>query len=210
MSRVGETPVWWRPISHGYSTEVATVERSSRTRYAVLGMLTVEPMSGYDLRATIDRTVGHFWHEGYGRLYPTLKDLTAEGLVEGRTEPGRGPRRTVHRLTDTGWAELRRWLGTPPGPPQHGRDDLLLQVFFARHAPHGVLAEHVRRRREVTAALLDRYEAIEAELRRDASPDAPAWLLTVRHGVHLARASLAWCDEALDVLTAFETQEVAG
>ena len=169
MSRVGETPVWWRPISHGYSTEVATVERSSRTRYAVLGMLTVEPMSGYDLRATIDRTVGHFWHEGYGRLYPTLKELTAEGLVEGRTEPGRGPRRTVHRLTDTGWAELRRWLGTPP---------------IAWRTVLGV--------------------------RRDASPDAPAWLLTVRHGVHLARASLAWCDEALDVLTAFETQEVAG
>lgn len=175
-------------------------DRESRTRYAVLGMLTIEPMSGYDLRATIERTVGHFWREGYGRLYPTLKELVAEGLVDGRAEDGRGPRRTVHHLTDAGWAELRRWLATPPGPSQPGRDDLLLQVFFARHAAPGVLVEHVRRRREVTAALLARYEAIELELRRDGSPDAPAWLLTVRHGIHLARASVAWCDEAVAVL----------
>lgn len=182
-----------------------TAERAARTRYAVLGMLTIEPMSGYDLRATIERTVGHFWREGYGRLYPTLQELTAEGLVEGRTEPGRGPRRTVHRLTDAGWAELRRWLATPPGPPQPGRDDLLLQVFFARHAPAGTLVEHLRRRRETTAALLQRYETIEAELRDDPSADAPAWLLTVRHGVLLARASLAWCDEAVAVLGSVTT-----
>lgn len=186
-----------------------TAERESRTRYAVLGMLTIEPMSGYDLRATIEQTVGHFWREGYGRLYPTLKELTAEGLVEGRPEQGRGPRRTVHRLTDAGWSELRRWLATPPGPSQPGRDDLLLQVFFARHAPAGTLVEHVRRRREVTAALLDRYESIEAGLRQETSADAPGWLLTARHGVLLARASLAWCDEAIAVLGGAATRRTA-
>ncbi len=175
-------------------------ERESRTRYVVLGMLTIEPMSGYDLHETIERTVGHFWKEGYGRLYPTLTALTAEGLVEGRVTQGRGPRRTIHHLTDAGWNELRRWLATHPGPPQPGRDDLLLQIFFARHADAGPLAHSVRRRREVTVGLLTRYEAIEAELRRDPSPDASAWWLTVRHGIHLARASIAWCDEALDML----------
>ncbi|MBC7292064.1 MAG: PadR family transcriptional regulator [Actinotalea sp.] len=181
-------------------------DRKARTRYAVLGMLTIEPMSGYDLAATIDRTIGHFWREGYGRLYPTLKELTAQGLVVGRAESGRGPRRTVHQLTEAGWAELRRWLATPPGPPQAGRDDLLLQVFFARHAPAGVLADHVRRRREVTAALLARYEEIASHLRADPSPDARGWHLTVRHGIHLAGASIAWCDEALEVLGGSEPE----
>ncbi len=174
--------------------------RESRTRYAVLGMLTIEPMSGYDLHKTIERTLGHFWREGYGRLYPTLKALTAEGLVVTRADQRGGPRRNTHHLTDAGWDELRRWLATPPGSPHAGRDDLLLQVFFARHAGAGVLTEHVRRRREVTADLLARYEAIEDELLRDPSPDAPAWWLTLRHGIHLARASIAWCDEALEVL----------
>jgi hypothetical protein len=63
------------------------------------------------------------------------------------------------------------------------------------------MTEHVRQRRELTAGLLARYEEIEAELRRDSSPDAPAWWLTVRHGIHLSRASIAWCDEALGTLT---------
>ncbi len=176
-------------------------ERESRTRYAVLGMLTIEPMSGYDLHETIERTVGHFWREGYGRIYPTLKTLTADGLVEGRAEQRRGPRRTVYQLTDAGWKQLRCWLATPPGPPQSGRDDLLLQVFFARHAGAGVMAEHVRQRQELMTSLLSRYEAIEAEVRQDSSPDAPAWWLTVRHGILLTRASIAWCDEALGTLT---------
>lgn len=175
-------------------------DQGSRTRYAVLGMLTIEPMSGYDLRATIERTVGHFWREGYGRLYPTLKELVAEGLVAAHAEDGKGPRRTVHHLTDAGWDELRRWLASPPGPPQPGRDDLLLRLFFSRHAAPGVLAEHVRQRRSLTVALLERYEAIERELSQDGSADAPAWLLTVRHGIHLARASVAWSDEAIALL----------
>lgn len=166
----------------------------------VLGMLTLEPMSGYDLHERIEGSVGHFWREGYGRLYPVLKQLMAEGLVTGRTEAGRGPSRTVHELTPAGWDELHRWLASPPEDPTATRDELLLRVFFSRHAGGDVVAEQVGRRRAATAELLAGYEAIEQELREDDSPDALAWLLTVRHGTHLARASIAWCDEALDLL----------
>ncbi|WP_279637931.1 PadR family transcriptional regulator [Corallococcus aberystwythensis] len=44
-------------------------------------MLCREPMSGYDLRSTIERSVGHFWQESYGNLYPTLERMAEERLV---------------------------------------------------------------------------------------------------------------------------------
>jgi len=64
--------------------------RESKSRYAVLGALSLEPMSGYQIKEVLSHSVGHFWNEGYGRIYPTLKQLAAAGLVTGRVEPGAG------------------------------------------------------------------------------------------------------------------------
>ncbi|MDH3629255.1 MAG: PadR family transcriptional regulator, partial [Acidobacteriota bacterium] len=46
-------------------------DRSS-SRYAVLGILTLEPMSGYDIKKFIETSVAHFWRESYGNIYPLL------------------------------------------------------------------------------------------------------------------------------------------
>ena len=84
--------------------------------------------------ARLTRT--HFWSEGYGQIYPTLKQLASAGVVTSRVEPGRGkPDRHVYTLTPTGRDELRRWLARPAESMQAGRSELLLKIFFGRHAP---------------------------------------------------------------------------
>ncbi len=176
--------------------------RESKSRYAILGALTIEPMSGYQIREVIGRTIGHFWHEGYGQIYPTLKQLSAAGLVTSRVEPGRGtPDRHVYSLTEPGWAELRRWLVRPVESHQPGRSELLLKLFFGQHAPKSTSLEHLHRHRQLLLAMVAQYEAIEVELNAETSPDQPYWLLTLRHGLHVERASLAWCNESIHRLT---------
>ena len=64
--------------------------RSSQTRTAVLGALTVEPMTGYALRAVIRDVLGHFWSESFGQIYPALAELEGEGLVERTGSPRTG------------------------------------------------------------------------------------------------------------------------
>lgn len=174
--------------------------RESRTGYAVLGALTLEPMSGYRLRSVLEQSVGHFWRESYGQLYPTLRRLAAEGLVA--TE-GRG-RARVHRLTDAGWRELEAWLERPVTGHEPTRDELLLKVFLGRHAGPGVTAAHVAARRRVLDGLLRSFQSTDAELAVDSSPDAPYWRLTVRHGIAMTRALRDWCDEALHTLETLE------
>ena len=56
--------------------------RISRTRFAVLGSLTLGDRSGYDLKREIERRMSAFWAESVGQIYPTLKHLQNEGLVE--------------------------------------------------------------------------------------------------------------------------------
>jgi len=50
-------------------------------------------------------------------------------------------------------------------------------------------------------ALIAQYEAIETELKAQNDPDQPYWLITLGHGLHVSRASLAWCDESINRLS---------
>ena len=52
----------------------------------MLGLLSLQPMSDYMIRKRISYSIGHFWHGTYGHIYPTLKQLEAQGLVSHRAE----------------------------------------------------------------------------------------------------------------------------
>ena len=182
--------------------------RESKSRYAILGALTIEPMSGYQIKELIGRTIGHFWNEGYGQIYPTLKSLASAGLVSSRVEPGDGkPDSHIYTLTDAGWEELSHWLSRPVESNQPGRSELLLKLFFGRHAPAGTNLDHLRRHHQLLGALIAQYEAMEVELAAEDDPDQPYWLITLRHGLHVARASRAWCEETIDRLSQLDEEQ---
>ena len=103
---------------------------SGATPNALLGLLSLGPMSGYDIRQLIPRSIGHFWSESYGQIYPGLKRLAAAGLVAKKTERKKGsPDRHVYSLTADGREQLRRWLKLPVAE-EVPRNELLLKLFF--------------------------------------------------------------------------------
>ena len=59
----------------------------NKTRFAVLGLLSIRPMSGYDLKHTIEASTRNFWNESYGQIYPALRALADAGLVMRQPEP---------------------------------------------------------------------------------------------------------------------------
>lgn len=175
------------------------MSRQQTTELAVLGALSVQPMSGYAVRAAITETLGHFWSESFGQIYPTLARLEAEALVvrdaDGKTSG------STFRLTPSGRERLVDLLREPitAAPPRNGT---LLRLFFG-----GLLGvEECRailsgaRSRAVTqlAALDAIRHGLEAETAVD--PDARYRLVTVLAGQHSARAAIAWADEALALL----------
>ena len=102
--------------------------RTNKTRFAVLGILTNGPMAGYDIKRNYDKGPSHFWREGFGQIYPILRKLTTEGLVEKRVEFHEGkPARKLYELTDKGWQTLREWLAVPP------EDQLLHRLRIRKH-----------------------------------------------------------------------------
>jgi DNA-binding PadR family transcriptional regulator len=64
-------------------------------RQAILGFLSIRPLSGYDLKRTFDQSVRHFWSADQAAIYRMLGELEADGLVEyeriaQETRPDRG------------------------------------------------------------------------------------------------------------------------
>lgn len=188
---------------------------SSRTDYVILGLLSIEAhQSGYEMRKTIQGSVGYFWSESYGQLYPTLKRLTAEGLIapsrraaKGRAAKGRGGRQE-YSLTAAGHARLKEWLALPyrPDPP---RDEFLLKLFFGREAGPGVAVAHVRRFQEEYRQALALIEEIGrvGTAKNAEHPHFRFWNLTLEYGVARMRAELEWSKHALKVLEEMEKGE---
>ena len=104
----------------------------SKTRFAVLGILSYGPMSGYDIKKFYEKNVAGFWSESYGQIYPILKRLATEGLATRSVHKQEGkPDRHIYALTEKGRQELQQWLVEPTG--RHiGRHETLLKLLFGR------------------------------------------------------------------------------
>ena len=176
-----------------------------KTDFALLGLLAHGPLSGSELRDTIEQSIRHFWSESFGQVYPALKRMADEGLVEALPpEPtGRRPR-VRYAITEAGRALLATWFGEPltPQPP---RQELLLKLFFGPLAPPGMLRGQVAAYRDRNRAHLAGLEAAVAEIEASPHPSAPYWKLTARQGIHVLRATIAWAEEALIELDRIES-----
>ena len=70
-------------------------------RYALLALLRVGPLSGYDLQKQFSLSVGHVWHAPDSQIYPELRKMETEGLIEGEDQP-RGQRGHAARVPRDG------------------------------------------------------------------------------------------------------------
>lgn len=174
-------------------------KRTSSSTQVLLGLLSIEPMSGYDLGQTIRSSIGFFWNESFGQIYPNLKKLAAEGLVTSRAERQKGkPDREVYSITAKGRERLRGWLAVEP-QPEIPRNELLLKLFFGPQAEPEALISYVERMAEREGKLLDRFAQIEREglAAVERYPGAPYWRMAARFGELELEAHLRWAEETL-------------
>jgi PadR family transcriptional regulator AphA len=169
---------------------------------SLLGLLSLKPMSGYDMKKFVGESIGHFWNESYGQIYPMLKRLSRQGLVESRLERGKGkPDRNVFSLSPPGRKRLRNWLAMAPrfAPP---RNELLLKLFFGRLGNRSDMIRHVREFRQRHAQLLVQYKQVEKWIWKThpKHPDTPYWLITLAYGRDHSQGMVKWSDQTGRIL----------
>ena len=165
-------------------------------RHALLGFLSIRPLSGYDLKRYFDASVRHFWTADQAAISRALGDLEAEALVRHeRIAQSSRPDRKVFHLTDAGRAALDAWLATPT-PPIPRREPLLVQLFFAGRIAPEALRDLLRAELAATEAELAGFRGIVAAIDAErgsldeATQVGP--LITITNGVRAALAQRDW------------------
>ena len=77
-----------------------------RLRFLILSLLAIKPSHGYELSRRIEEITQGFIRAGPGSVYPTLRELREEGLIEETTLIESGRVRKVYKLTRKGAMDL--------------------------------------------------------------------------------------------------------
>jgi PadR family transcriptional regulator AphA len=176
----------------------------SPTAYVILGFVRTTPKSGYEIKALVDRSTRFFWAASYGQIYPELRRLEEQGLVEGSPAPRDGRKRTVYRITAAGRKELRAWLRKPPRVFET-RDEGLLKLFFAGALPREEAVNTLQVMRERSQHTLARLREVEPKAM--AAGGYP--LMVLRGGIELNEWYSDWCERMQRQLLAEAEEEAS-
>ncbi len=133
-------------MSEELRRELTTLE------YVVLGLISVEPQSGYSIISTLEAGT-HRWSASPGSIYPILKRLEKQGVISGELEIIYETRpRKMYKLTALGERLLDDWIRAPMPMAQllDERDIALIKFLFAEQ----------RLTRDECMAWLDTYESM--------------------------------------------------
>lgn len=191
-------------------------------RYALLALLRVGPLSGYDLKKQFTQSVGHVWHAPDSQIYPELKRMTEAGLLEPESVP-RGPKgsRTLYHVTEAGEDAYADWFARPLDY-QRVRDPASLRAAYLEAATTAQQRRFFEEHERHWQGELDRDQAELDRLRQRSSPSlvrrleklppeeveaTVAWKVFSYEGlVQRAQVELDWARRGLELMRRLETK----
>jgi len=169
--------------------------------HVILGLLSHEELTGYEIKKRMDTTLKYFWGASYGSIYPALNDLVDRGLATKREDTGSKRNKLIYTITESGRDHLKRWL-TVPVEKDEIRYETLLKLFFGNEKGEEQAAIHIEAFEKKIEGelpyLLRAEEALNKSLNEDSAHKY--YLLTVKFGIKTYQTYLEWCKEAKKIL----------
>ncbi len=178
-------------------------------KYILLGLLDYGPMTGYELKQTIDSSTGFFWHAHHSQIYTTLRQMEKDGLLSSVfKQEDDALRRRVYTLTDAGRKMLTDWLDTPMTEVPPLKEDFLVRIFFSgRRDPRQVLDE-LALQQKLHESTLNAYEKLMSSIPHYGHPQDPGvskhqkyWNLTLQMGLQYEHMYLKWLETAMKTVS---------
>jgi DNA-binding PadR family transcriptional regulator len=180
-----------------YITERA-MARAVSIRHLILGLLTQQSMSGYDIKHSLKSLSWLIDSPSFGSIYPTLRALREDGLVTVEVAPRQGkPPRKIYTITEAGRLALREWMDQPVAPGASLKT-FVMRLILANNFSHTGLISHLQQRRSHVAVYHVTLKQIGEAL--DGTIDS-GQRLAFSYGLALATTELAWLDSTLEQLS---------
>jgi DNA-binding PadR family transcriptional regulator len=171
---------------------------------ALLGLLSVRPMTGYEIRRHFDRALAPWWDTPRTQIYPKLRELESRRLIEHEYVVQESkPNKRVYSPTPVGRDRLRSWLeGSIQWPDL--RHQMMMRLFLGHLLPADDLRALLAGYRDRTADWSARLREIDAKFARSlAGPyrDTVFFeLLALRNLIALADLEVSAADRAVKAL----------
>lgn len=154
----------------------------------------------------ITKSTASIWSESLGQIYPALTMLEKQKKILAiKSNSGNGRNCKKYKITAKGTEALKEWLPLPSEQPIF-RDEMMLKLFFGKSMSKEECLRHIQHRKTKIEQALSSYLIIQQHLENEHAEDedSPFWQLTLSSGIHIARAALEWCDEAISKLQKIE------
>ena len=167
----------------------------------ILGLLSHEDLTGYDIKKRIDGAIGFFWKGSFGNIYPALGDMEKQGLVKKKDVSGTGGREKIfYQITKKGKEYLNDWI-REESVSNELRYETLLKIYFGGSADKKITLKNIEVFEEQVKqnlSLLYMYkENLEKVLDQE---DHMYYYLTVTFGIDSYESDLKWCSKAKKLL----------
>ena len=174
--------------------------RERKIDMVILGLLSHEDLTGYDIKKRIDGAISFFWKGSFGNIYPALKDMESQGLITKNDTSVGARERTTYRITESGRDGLEEWLRDE----QAGNElkyETLLKLFFGGAVSREVTVHNIEifeeQINEDLKVLKTYCRTLEKTLDVE---DHVYYYLTASFGIESYEAYLKWCAKAKKML----------
>ncbi len=168
-------------------------------KHGILGLLNYGSMTGYEINRTFKDSLSYFWNAQTSQIYRELQTLKKNGWAEDQTIEQNGkPDKKLFSITESGKAELNRWL-VEDSTEFAGRSPLLMKTFFRGERSIEENIEYFDKLADAGANFLKALQTeppdVDAYASRVNDPQkALYWKMTVEYGVMYAQMHLRWAE----------------
>jgi PadR family transcriptional regulator AphA len=168
------------------------------TARVILGLLAFGARTGYDVKRISEYSTRFFWGVSFGQIYPELRRLEQQGLVEAEDDPRGGVKRRAYRLTEAGRERLQGWLTSTEPLLFEYRDEGLLKLFFGDLLEREDALANLRRLRDEHRqdAAFFRGVLEPTAIQQAAETGLEFPLVALRYGIEFVEWMADWADRA--------------
>jgi DNA-binding PadR family transcriptional regulator len=107
----------------------------SELEVALLALLSIRPMTGYEIHRRNARALEPWWDTPRTQIYPKLRELERRGFIEHEQVVQDGkPNKRLYSLRSSGAEALAHWLGTSIAVPEM-RHHMMMRLFLGNVLP---------------------------------------------------------------------------
>ena len=176
-------------------------------KHGLLGLLSYENMTGYELNKTFEQSLGFFWQAQMSQIYRELKVMEKCGWVTSSVVvQSEKPNKRIYEISPSGLDEFKKWLKDEPLSSRfNNRNTLIMRVFFSGSNDIDTNIKLLYEYKEDCENTLKDLEKADGIIeynkkQKSAQRESFYWSAAAEFGkMHIAM-SLDWADKIIDKL----------